>query len=232
MATGFYDANGIWNYGEDDNIALFSDTLNKLADSTSDAFTSDRSRISTLESGNLAGLIPVKPVSVAVAGGTAAVNTLGVVTFTNATSLSLNNVFTSNYDNYKIHIVSVASTSPTQLSFRLRVSGADSSTLTYNRSAINQLGNSGVVAWWDANAAQAGISVIQDTHKNYSVIELADVTKASRTTALFQSRGYSGSTGYFAGAILHSETVAYDGITISPGANSFTGTIQVFGYND
>lgn len=35
MATGYFDANGIWNYGEDDSDANFSDLLNRLAQSTS-----------------------------------------------------------------------------------------------------------------------------------------------------------------------------------------------------
>ena len=49
MATGAYDANGIWQYGEDDDIALFSDLLNLGQESVSDAFTDDRSRITYIE---------------------------------------------------------------------------------------------------------------------------------------------------------------------------------------
>jgi hypothetical protein len=49
MATGAYDANGIWQYGEDDDIALFSDLLNLGQESTSDAFTDDRARITLIE---------------------------------------------------------------------------------------------------------------------------------------------------------------------------------------
>jgi hypothetical protein len=47
--AGFYDANGVWQYGETDAIALFSDTLNKGMDSVSDAITADRTRLTTLE---------------------------------------------------------------------------------------------------------------------------------------------------------------------------------------
>ena len=49
MATGYYDANGIWRYGESDSIALFSDLLNLGQASNSAAISSDRSRISFLE---------------------------------------------------------------------------------------------------------------------------------------------------------------------------------------
>ena len=49
MAAGTYDANGIYQYGESDPIALFSDLLNLGQESTSDAFTDDRARIAFLE---------------------------------------------------------------------------------------------------------------------------------------------------------------------------------------
>lgn len=39
MATGALDANGIWQYGEDDSETTFSGLLNKLASSTSDTVT-------------------------------------------------------------------------------------------------------------------------------------------------------------------------------------------------
>lgn len=49
MAAGYYDAEGVWIYGEDDAIALFSDLLNMGENSVSDQFTADRSRITAVE---------------------------------------------------------------------------------------------------------------------------------------------------------------------------------------
>lgn len=49
MAAGYYDAEGVWIYGEGDNIALFSDLLNLGENSISDQFTADRSRITAVE---------------------------------------------------------------------------------------------------------------------------------------------------------------------------------------
>jgi hypothetical protein len=51
MATGagYYDAEGVWIYGENDHIALFSDLLNLGENSVSDQFTLDRSRITAVE---------------------------------------------------------------------------------------------------------------------------------------------------------------------------------------
>jgi hypothetical protein len=47
--SGYFDAEGVWIYGENDSIALFSDLLNLGENSVSDQFTADRSRLSTLE---------------------------------------------------------------------------------------------------------------------------------------------------------------------------------------
>lgn len=49
MSTGAYDVNGIWIYGEDDPASPFSDTLNLLANATSDEIANDRARLVTLE---------------------------------------------------------------------------------------------------------------------------------------------------------------------------------------
>lgn len=49
MATGYYDAEGVWIYGESDSIALVTDLLNLGENSVSDQFTLDRSRITAVE---------------------------------------------------------------------------------------------------------------------------------------------------------------------------------------
>lgn len=49
MASGSLDANGVWNYGEDDPASPFSDLLDLLGTSTSLQFGSDRARIAALE---------------------------------------------------------------------------------------------------------------------------------------------------------------------------------------
>lgn len=234
MATGFFDSNGIWNYGEDDNIALFSDTLNKLADSTSDAFTADRSRLNTLESGSLAGLIPVKPTSVVVATGTAATNTLGVVTFTGATSLSLNGVFTTEYRNYRVIIQADASVAH-QLRMRMRASGADNGSTDYQSAlAMTQAFSSTSVSaytGWQATYFVLGDLGTLDGHFTLDVInpQINTTTRMSHNGGSFDSTAiYRG----YAGGLQHNIVSSYDGFTIFASTGNFTGTIQVFGYND
>jgi len=55
MSTGlgFFDAQGVWMFGEDDSETLMSDLLNKGQSATSDALVADRSRLANLEAGAL-----------------------------------------------------------------------------------------------------------------------------------------------------------------------------------
>jgi len=84
MATGYYDANGIWRYGEGDSIALFSDLLNLGQASNSAAVSSDRSRISFLEQS-------VEQSSTFVASSQAARDSYWGVPSTSAQELALQN---------------------------------------------------------------------------------------------------------------------------------------------
>lgn len=49
MSGGALDAQGIWQYGEDDPASPFSNLLNLLAESTSTELANDRARLSALE---------------------------------------------------------------------------------------------------------------------------------------------------------------------------------------
>lgn len=231
MATGFYDANGIWNYGEDDNIALFSDTLNKLADSTSDAFTSDRSRISTLEAGSLSGLIPIKPTSVTFVTGSGAVNDLGVVSFTGCTSLNIDGVFNSLYKNYRFILnVTASSVSNSWVNIRGRASGTELTGTVWYYSTYRWAIGSVSTTWSRANASEDYLLVIGASGGNSSG-DIYSPNEALRTyiTATSQST-------YDAEHSVHGSTYSdlqqWTGIRLFPSGGNFTGTIQIFGYND
>lgn len=49
MATGFFDINGIWRYGEDDAAATMSELLDIGQDATSDVVATINNRLSSLE---------------------------------------------------------------------------------------------------------------------------------------------------------------------------------------
>lgn len=237
MALGSYDANGIWHYGESDNIALFSDTLNKLADSASSAFTADRARLATLEAGSLSGLIPVKPTSVVVAGGTAATNSLGVVSFTNATALSLNGIFTSAYSVYKMIIFIPTASAAGQCAFRFRSSGTDNSSSNYYQTQFlsritgtTQTNSGGPVTfgslfgWLGAISNDYQMLVVDISNPMKAMKKnISGIAVANDGTSLYQSMVLN---------LFNGNTLTFDGFTIYPTAGTFTGSVQILAYNN
>lgn len=236
MATGAYDANGIWNYGEDDNIALFSDTLNLLAESTSDGFTSDRSRISTLESGSLSGLIPIAPTSATFVGGTGAVSSLGVVSFTTCTSFFINGVFDANYANYKIVMSVTAGSANAGMAGQYTVAGVQTATGYTNVSVDGVYGTPTPAT----NYSSTTSFTMNDWHTTSNVnttVFVADIlapAQAARTKLAGMSTGTNSSGNLIVRThqTVQTATTAFDGLRLISLTGTFTGTAQIFGYND
>lgn len=151
---------------------------------------------------------------------------VGGTTFSAASTVSLDNVFSSTYDNYKIVIDLVASAS---IAFRarLRVSGADNSTASsYTSQEVR--GSSTT-----ASAFQTIDSFFQFGYANTnpSVIELSLINpfKTSNTSfACFGGRNdRSASVSGF-----HNQSVSYTGISLIPESGTITGTVRVYGYRN
>jgi len=229
MATGAYDANGIWQYGEDDNIALFSDLLNLGTESTSDAFTDDRARLATLEAGSLAGLIPINPSSIVVATGSAAVSSIGAVSFSGATSLTLNGVFSGAYKNYRVIVHTVLATDG-WLQVRYGTSGS------VNSGSIYAYGT-----FWSNGSTQ-----IQQSSPNNQMLMARLATSSNINQALSmdiyspQTTAYTASTGIFSNWYAGGGTsfgwvnasTQFTDLNIFPSSGSISGSISVYGYND
>lgn len=234
MATGAYDSNGIWQYGEDDNIALFSDLLNLATESTSDAFTDDRARLATLEAGSLSGLIPLSPVSVTAVTGTAAVNSLGVITVTGCTKVVLNGIFTSGYKRYRIVHQNLLGTSNTSLLARFTTGGTES-TASYYEALGNFYATAGFSNGSSQNVAQLFIGLLHNAGAwGSGELEISNIATTSHTThtTLFSGYDSSSQTRAASGGGFHNVSTSYDGISLIANTGNFTGSFQVFGYND
>lgn len=234
MATGAYDANGIWQYGEDDNIALFSDLLKLGTASTSSAFTADRARLATLEAGSLSGLIPLSPVSVTAVTGTAAVNSLGVITVTSCTKVILNGIFTSGYKRYKIVYQNLLGTLNTSLLARFTSAGTESSA-SYYEALGNIYATAGFTNGSSQNIAQIQIGLLHNAGAwGSGFVEISNIATTSHTTHNTLHSGYDSSsqTRSVFGGGFHNVSTSYDGISILANTGNYSGTFQVFGYND
>ena len=158
-------------------------------------------------------------------------------TFSGVTSTSINNCFSSTYDSYRIIISFDASASDSHVYLRLRGSGTDLSSSTYNVQDIQAYSTSTAaarnnsatliekIAYTTASGAAAG---------GFSVIDIINPGIA-KPTFLKISTMYGGGTSLEIHEVVatNSETTAYDGFSIINNSSAdMTGRIRVYGYSN
>ena len=144
-------------------------------------------------------------------------------TFSGVLSVSIDNVFNSTYDNYRIVIRHTGGNEDVYM--RMRSSGTDATT-NYNRQVLDVDGTS-VSAFRNTTA---GFMVGVNTNAGVSDMiisgpNLVAITACTSVNAMSLSSArlrVSGST--------HSTSSSYDGLTLVPGgAGTISGTVSVFG---
>lgn len=174
------------------------------------------------------GLVPVTPVSVAVGSGTATVNATGTVTFTGASSVSLNGCFTSTYTNYKI--LFTGSTSATCVAQLVLRSAGTNATTGYYLQGVKIVGGASPSNYSTANASFWYLNEAA-TSDYYSTAELSKPYLSLQTKGSWQSYGYSGGEMCTMGTLGTAQSTSYDGFSVVFSSGTATGTVQVFGYN-
>jgi hypothetical protein len=174
------------------------------------------------------GMVLMKPTSIDNSSGSASVNDNGQVTFSAVTSLSLNGVFTADFDNYVLAFNAKASANE-YIRFRMRSSGTDDSGSNYTHQYL--LAGSTTIAGARSTGASNGTIGIFGGNASPSANTFYIYGPAlAQPTA---SRGVSMSTvstiridDYVS---THSLSTSYDGITFFPDANNITGSVAVYG---
>jgi hypothetical protein len=153
---------------------------------------------------------------------------LGQLTFATATKITLNNIFTSEFRNYRIVLSGTASgTNP--IYYRFTVAGSETAT-NYSYTLVacgptdaaptKQLGGTSV---------SAGVTGYFVTASNSYAFDILDPQVADYTKVI--SRGlYSTAVSDDSSGVLAANT-QFDGMSIFPGAGTFTGVLSVYGYN-
>ena len=150
-------------------------------------------------------------------------------------SVSINNCFTSTYENYKV-IINLTNSVGADAAFstRLRASGTDATTqyatarlYWYSTNVGASLSTGGNGLWWT--------SAIDPTYKDYFIeLEIHNPQTAMKTTASITASGADSAGnlwGYRTNGV-HDGSTQFDGITFSTAGTSFTGTIRVYGYSN
>ena len=180
------------------------------------------------------GLVPIVPTSVTLGSGTGSVSANGLVTFTGASSVSFNNVFSSTFANYKI-MLSLSLSTGAQLTYMRMRSGTTDNTSTYVWGYIGQRITNSTTNWASSSSTTAGICILNSGAsgpQTTSIDMLNPFVVGSVTT--WNLVGYwadsVGASG-FSGGGLHANAGSFDGFSIYPGGGSISGSIKVYGYN-
>jgi hypothetical protein len=176
------------------------------------------------------GLVSMKPSSIAYSGTSAGINADGGVDFTAVTELSLNGVFTSDYDNYLFTWTAIEPSGPSGARIRWRASGTDNSTAS-----------SYVTQKMDINGTSQQYQRYTTDFIYFFTVQTSlpsGVTAHVYGPALAQPTAYrtvgaSSESGAFflEYAATHNQSVSYDGFTIY-NSTGMTGNIHVFGYEE
>jgi hypothetical protein len=177
------------------------------------------------------GLTQVIPTSVAVGSGSGSVAANGAVTFTGATSISVNGAFTPTY-NYYVVSVDLTQATLSDINFRYRENGTDNTSASYNQQ-VYVLNNANTFTTSTALSQTSGsIGRLQASGRFTTEIKimrpflslptsLDSINVRHDASSNMQSERRCGT---------HNSSTSFDGITIF-GA-SMTGTFRVYGYNN
>lgn len=168
----------------------------------------------------------VRPSSVDFLGTSADIVGLGSVDFSAVTSLSLNGVFSAEYDNYMVVSRYVSNTTPTTVSIRLRLSDNNSNT-GYTSQFLAADG--GTVSAGRSTGTSVGIAFAETSIRTGNLIYLfgpglAQATAIRSVDLDARSNALLGNT-----AATHSVATAYDGLNVFTSANNITGNVAVYG---
>jgi hypothetical protein len=152
--------------------------------------------------------------------------------FSSVSSFSLNNVFTSDFQNYRVILNFSANTATQTINARMRKSGTDNSASYYHQEMA--VASTSVTSSRFNNINQFYVGNMDNGYPTSWNIEIYNPQVAARFTTLFsQAPKFTSGQGYmfYVEACEHQVADAFDGISII-GSNNFSGTIRVYGYRN
>jgi hypothetical protein len=147
-------------------------------------------------------------------------------TFSAASSVSINNCFTSTYENYQALLTLTISVN-TNLYVRFRAAGIDNTSNIYTYQDIaadntsvgasRSTNTTGLFGYGDAQAIRSTF------YRPAVAVETKYQSEIARGLTSLLWHSYVG---------FHNTATAYDGITIYPASGTMTGTVRIYGYRN
>jgi hypothetical protein len=176
---------------------------------------------------NTPGTRLVVPTSVAVGSGSGSVGTQGTVTFSGASSVTLNGVFTSTYKNYKIIVSGGSATANAGLGVTLGSANTGYYSSRYYRTwagTASSDSNNNTSSWLLIGlVASGGLSLNVDL---FSPFESAATSYNSQSSLMATTGEMNVASGYL------NNTNSYTSFTLTPASGTITGTVSVYGYKN
>jgi hypothetical protein len=155
-------------------------------------------------------------------------------TFSAVASQSINNCFSATYRNYRIVITGKNDTSTNVVRLRARASGTDNTSSNYVSAGFEVTPNGGSGAIGCSTGTTFWHFGEMYTRTGLFIIDIANPFATEYTAFTALNAGNDATAGNcfieFRGGNL-TVTTSYDGFTIFPDANTITGRLEVYGYN-
>ncbi len=155
---------------------------------------------------------------------------LNNTSFTTASTITLNNVFTSAYDSYKLILQGIQTVNGSETRIRLRTSGTDNSTSAYMNTSI-RIGTSNTY-----NIAGGNTYFIVNNNNvdsNFVVCDIINPNKALSTFIGGHMAGVDPGNAWNAGGAIAGKFTSFtvfDGLSIFFSSGTMTGTLELYGY--
>lgn len=180
---------------------------------------------------SLDGIVLMMPTSIASTGtgNSSSIGGNGSVTFSSCATLSLNGVFTADYDNYMIVTRSVHSAlSDVAIYGRLRVNSVDATGSNYTTQYLDASSTS-VTCSRSSSVTDFRAGATSNTLRNGDVLYLYGPYLAQQT-AMRHITAYSAlNARLLDAASSHSLSSSYDGLTLFVASGSISGLVSVYG---
>jgi hypothetical protein len=150
--------------------------------------------------------------------------------FSAVSSVSLNNVFTSAYDNYLVLIYFTAS-GQTGGTLRMRASGTDDTGTNYQWQE-NEVQSTAYTGTRSTGATSMNTGGTGSDPGSHTTLEIFSPFLAQRTG--FKSQTYLTISGAWMRVAFGqmTNTTSFDGFTLAPGSGTISGTVRVYGYQN
>ena len=173
------------------------------------------------------GMALIEPESIEFSGTSASISGLGSVEFEAVTSLSLNGVFSSLFDNYMIVVRHQLGASSNYINLQLRVSGTNATGSNYTYQLLDA--SNTVVQAGRVTATSHRCFSTSTTQRSGDVLYVYGPALAQPTAFRSVNAGGNSDARIEDIAGTHSLSTAYDGFTFIPASSNITGRVAVYG---